>query len=159
MKITPLAFPVFLTGFITFQVVDGATIVVETCDDLVSAVEATATEDTTATCVGENFVFLRCGIENDEGEEEVRTLAIKHHTLTIEAPDLRLAFGEIQFDNVRFELVSSGELVVARSASFTMGTDIAVVSNFPHRLSAIDENTQQHGSMGGVRNPAHDHEQ
>lgn len=121
-----LAIPFTLASLVALQV-DAATFEVETCDDLELAVAATATEDTTANFTSQTRIDLNCGLETDGDYEEVRTFKIENNELTIEAPFLS-SFRAIELSNVRFEVVSSGELLVTHDASFDMTTELEVVS-------------------------------
>lgn len=102
----------------------GGTVVVETCDDLETAVAATATEDTTAWFTS---AFLSCQVESQgDGEYAVRTYTITDNRLTIEAADV----DKITIYDARFDLISSGELYVTPDIVFdmTFRIDEAVVS-------------------------------
>lgn len=104
---------------------EAATVDIASCDDLETAVAATATEDTTATFTTS---YLSCREEADGDDEyALRTYTITNNRLTIEAPDE----DEITMYDARFDLVSSGELSVVPDIHFDMTSriDAAVVSS------------------------------
>lgn len=100
---------------------EAGTIEVATCDDLEMAAAATAIEDTTANITASGLASLNCEIVNGDGEGEVRSFTIESHVLTLEAPN---DIETLEFQNVRFNLTNSGELLVTQDAYFLASNDI-----------------------------------
>lgn len=109
--------------------VDAATITVSNCADLETAAEMTQDEDVIAE-VPDSALFF-CGEELAQG---FLTLKVKNNRLTVTTSPTASFTGFITryFDQVRFEVTSSGELVWELPSTFYGGSDdVDLVSKQP----------------------------
>lgn len=100
-----------------------ATFTIETCQDLVSAAESTASEDTVATI--DPSASIDCG-----GSYE--TLEIRNNELTVEASDDTSSSSDIQLVGLRIDVSDSGQLKWGPKVIFSgLGDEVTLVSTDP----------------------------